>query len=79
MFPTDYWYAILDAGEVRRGKVIGARRLGVDLAVWRDFLDALDAGRAPAVDGAQALRVHRLIDALLASGAAGGAPVRVEA
>ena len=36
MFPTDYWYAILDAGEVRRGKVIGARRLGVDLAVWRD-------------------------------------------
>jgi predicted dehydrogenase len=49
------------------------------LALWRDFLDALDAGRAPAVDGEQALRVHRLIDALLASGAAGGAPVRVGA
>ena len=36
VFPRDYWYAIVDAREVRRGKVIGARRLGVDLAVWRD-------------------------------------------
>jgi UDP-N-acetyl-2-amino-2-deoxyglucuronate dehydrogenase len=46
-------------------------------ALWGDFLDALDAGRAPAIDGAQALRVHRLIDALLTSGAAGGQPRRV--
>jgi len=36
VFPRDYWYAIVDAREVGRGKVIGARRLGVDLAVWRD-------------------------------------------
>ena len=36
MFPRDHWYAILDSREVRRGKVIGARRLGVDLAIWRD-------------------------------------------
>jgi predicted dehydrogenase len=32
-----------------------------------DFLDALDAGRAPRVSGAEALKVHRLIDALLRS------------
>lgn len=44
-------------------------------AVWADFLDALDAGRAPAIDGMQVLRVHRLIDALLASGARNGQPV----
>lgn len=36
MFPPDYWYAILDGRELRRGKVLAARRLGVDLAVWRD-------------------------------------------
>lgn len=36
MFPRDHWYAIVDARELRRGKVIGARRLGVELAVWRD-------------------------------------------
>jgi predicted dehydrogenase len=41
------------------------------LGVWRDFLDAIDAGRAPRVSGADALAVHRLIDALLASGASG--------
>jgi predicted dehydrogenase len=39
------------------------------LGVWRDFLDALDQGRSPRVSGAQALKVHRLIDALLAAGA----------
>jgi UDP-N-acetyl-2-amino-2-deoxyglucuronate dehydrogenase len=44
-------------------------------ALWTDFLDALDAGRAPAIDGAQVLRVHRLIDALLASGGRDGQPV----
>lgn len=36
MVPPDHWYAILDARELRRGKVLGVRRLGVDLAVWRD-------------------------------------------
>jgi predicted dehydrogenase len=40
-------------------------------AVWRDFLDALAEGRRPRVDGREALRVHRLIDALLEAGASG--------
>jgi UDP-N-acetyl-2-amino-2-deoxyglucuronate dehydrogenase len=39
------------------------------LAVWRDFLDALDEDREPRVSGSEALKVHRLIDALLAAGA----------
>jgi predicted dehydrogenase len=37
-------------------------------AVLSDFLDALDDGRAPKVSGREALKVHRLIDALLRSG-----------
>jgi len=37
------------------------------LGVWRDFLDAIDAGRSPRVSGAEALAVHRLIDALLSA------------
>jgi UDP-N-acetyl-2-amino-2-deoxyglucuronate dehydrogenase len=41
------------------------------LGVWRDFLDAIDSGRPPRVSGAEALAVHRLIDALLASGQSG--------
>jgi len=38
------------------------------LAVWRDFLDALDDGRPPRVTAREALKVHRLIDALLEAG-----------
>lgn len=38
-------------------------------AVIADFLDAVAAGREPAVSGREALRVHRLIDAILASAA----------
>ena len=38
------------------------------LAVWRDFLDALDQGRPPRVTAREALKVHRLIDALLEAG-----------
>jgi len=34
--------------------------------VLADFLDALESGRPPRVSGAEALRVHRFIDALLA-------------
>nr|WP_295832518.1 Gfo/Idh/MocA family oxidoreductase [uncultured Azospirillum sp.] len=34
-------------------------------AVLSDFLDALDQGRRPRVDGREALKVHRLIEALL--------------
>ena len=45
--------------------------------VIADFLGSLDSGRPPKVDGAQALRVHRLIDALLAAHAGGG-PVKVQ-
>jgi predicted dehydrogenase len=37
-------------------------------AVIADFLDALDAGRRPRADGREALKVHRLIEALLAGG-----------
>lgn len=43
-----------------------------------DFLDALEKGREPRVSGAEALKVHRLIDALLETGAT-GKPVRVAA
>ena len=39
--------------------------------VWRDFLDAITVGREPRVNGEEALRVHRLIDALLQSAAHG--------
>ena len=46
-------------------------------AVIADFLDAIDGQRAPMVSGAEALRVHRLIDALLEAGATGRA-VRVQ-
>jgi UDP-N-acetyl-2-amino-2-deoxyglucuronate dehydrogenase len=38
-------------------------------AVWSDFLDAVERKRAPLVSGAEALKVHRLIDALLANAA----------
>jgi UDP-N-acetyl-2-amino-2-deoxyglucuronate dehydrogenase len=41
------------------------------LGVWRDFLDALDHGQPPRVSGAEGLKVHRLIDALLKAGASG--------
>ena len=46
-------------------------------AVIADFLDALDQKRAPAISGREALKVHRLIDALLEAGAT-GRTVRVE-
>jgi predicted dehydrogenase len=47
-------------------------------SLMADFLDAIDADREPGVNGSEALKVHRLIDALLESGAA-GRPVRVGA
>jgi UDP-N-acetyl-2-amino-2-deoxyglucuronate dehydrogenase len=34
------------------------------LAVWRDFLDAIEHGRSPRVSAVEALKVHRLIDAM---------------
>jgi predicted dehydrogenase len=45
-------------------------------ALLTDFLDALDQAREPMISGEQALKVHRLIDAMLASAATGG-PVRL--
>ncbi len=45
--------------------------------VWCDFLDAIETGGEACVNGEAALRVHRLIDALLAS-AKSGAPVLCE-
>ena len=40
-------------------------------AVWADFLAAIRERRAPRVTGREALRVHKLIDALLAAGRTG--------
>lgn len=36
-----------------------------------DFLDALDGGRPPRISGREALKVHRLIDALIEAGQSG--------
>ncbi len=44
--------------------------------VLADFVDALEKGRSPKVSGEEALKVHRLIDALLEAGAT-GRPVTV--
>jgi predicted dehydrogenase len=46
------------------------------LGVWRDFLAAVEERRPPRVSGREALRVHRLIEALLAA-AAGDGKVKV--
>ena len=40
-------------------------------SVIADFLDAIDEKRAPMVSGEEALKVHRLIDALLEAGSTG--------
>ncbi len=39
--------------------------------VIADFLDALDQKREPMISGREALKVHRLIDALLEAGRTG--------
>jgi UDP-N-acetyl-2-amino-2-deoxyglucuronate dehydrogenase len=41
-------------------------------AAITDFLDALDGKREPVISGREALKVHRLIDALLEAGKTGG-------
>lgn len=46
-------------------------------AVMADFVEAIESDRAPRVTGEEALRVHRLIDALIETGR-NGAPVRVQ-
>jgi len=45
-------------------------------AVMADFIDAIQTGREPKVTGEEALKVHRLIDALIETGKA-GRPVAV--
>jgi predicted dehydrogenase len=45
------------------------------LGVWRDFLDAIEQKRQPRISGREALKVHRLIDALLEAGKTGAAIV----
>lgn len=45
-------------------------------AIMANFIDAIESGSKPIVTGEEALRVHRLIDALIAAGSA-GKPVRV--
>jgi UDP-N-acetyl-2-amino-2-deoxyglucuronate dehydrogenase len=45
-------------------------------AIMANFIDAIESGGKPIVTGEEALRVHRLIDALIAAGSA-GKPVRV--
>ena len=42
-------------------------------AVIADFLDALDGGRAPAVNGREAIKVQALIEAILRSAREGRA------
>ncbi len=32
----DQWYVILESREIRKGSLIGVRRMGVDLVLWRD-------------------------------------------
>ena len=46
------------------------------LGVWTDFLDAIEQHRPPRISGHEALKAHRLIDALLETGAT-GKPARV--
>jgi UDP-N-acetyl-2-amino-2-deoxyglucuronate dehydrogenase len=48
-------------------------------ALITDFCDAVDADRTPPVGGREALRVQLFIEAMLASSARGGAPVKVPA
>lgn len=44
-------------------------------AVWADFIDAMVTRRAPRVTGREALKVHRLIDALIETQSSGGIKV----
>ena len=44
-------------------------------AVLQDFFSAVARGTDPAITGRSALGVHRVIDAIMASSALGGAPV----
>lgn len=69
-----------DAGELRQDDGAPGGGAGADpmafphhhhRAVLADFLDAVETGRRPKVTGREALKVHRLIDALLRSAESG--------
>jgi UDP-N-acetyl-2-amino-2-deoxyglucuronate dehydrogenase len=71
----------LDGGEENFPETKAALGVGADpmdfphdfhLAVWRDFFDAIEEARAPRVCAAEALKAHRLIDAMMRAGDAGG-------
>lgn len=62
MFPSDHWYAILDGRELRRGEVLAARRLGVDLALWRDAAGGVHATRDRCPHRGAALSLGRVRD-----------------
>jgi UDP-N-acetyl-2-amino-2-deoxyglucuronate dehydrogenase len=46
-------------------------------AAWSDFLDAIEQRRPPRISGREALKVHKLIDALLAAGSSTGRPTQI--
>ena len=63
------------------GEIIGADPMAFSYAahrgVWDDFLDAVDAGRAPRITPRDVLQTHYLIEAMLQSAARDGAPIDV--
>ena len=71
----------LHSGEtIRAGETVGTLGGGADpmafsnahhRAVLSDFLDALDRGGSPRVTGREALKVHRLIEAILSTAESG--------
>ena len=66
---------MLEAGSATTGSGTGADPMAFahdsHQAVLEDFLDAIEAGRAPKISGAEALKAHDLIDAMLAAGQTG--------
>jgi UDP-N-acetyl-2-amino-2-deoxyglucuronate dehydrogenase len=66
---------ILEAGSTTTGGGTGADPMAfahdAHRALLTDFIDAIAAGRAPQVSGAEALKAHDLIDAMLTAGRTG--------
>ena len=66
----------LEAGRPSSAGGAGADPMAFDHANHRalivDFLDAMKTGRSPKISGADALRSHALIDAVLAAARSGG-------
>jgi predicted dehydrogenase len=66
---------VLEAGNATAGGGTGADPMAFahdsHRALLADFIDAITAGRAPKISGAEALKAHDLIDAMLAAGRTG--------